>query len=57
MPYLNRYLPDLDNGIFESHLHDLNFTTPIWQSELDERLLSYYNSYNKQGNMIQLYSH
>ena len=52
--YLNQYLPDLDNGIFESHLHNLNFLTLIWLCELGKRLLSYCNSYNKQGKMMKL---
>jgi hypothetical protein len=56
LPYLNQYILDLDNGIFESHLHVLNFSTPIRWCELDEGLLSHFNFYSKQGNKMKLCS-
>jgi hypothetical protein len=54
--YLNQYLPDLDKGIFESHLQYLNFLTPIRWCKLGQRLLSHCNSYNKQWNGTKLCS-
>jgi hypothetical protein len=48
--------PQLDNGIFELHLHDPNFLTLIRWCELGKLLLSYCNSYNKQGNTMKLCS-
>jgi hypothetical protein len=56
-PYLDRYTPDMDDGILESHLHDLKFLMPIHCCELDGYLLSYYYSCNNQGDMMILCSH